>query len=580
MSKENIKAAIILKILVKFKKQISVLLFFSLVSSSFLLVMPYLSKSFIDKAFIKKDLLKFIELCFISATIFILSTLFTLISNIVKNKISLKLKLSLADKFIKRFYNLDLNFVQPLSSGEISYRLGDIESITGFIVEQCPKVLSDIVKIVVILTIAFLLNAQMTLFLLILSPLFLFQAFFIQARLSGLYEKIWQLNAKLCKEVYDSFSKFLIIKALNLEMHKRHAYLKALILSMRWRIKIFRWEIGSFVIGSFLSKAVYGALTFYGGWLIIKGNLSLGTYTAVMIYLAQLGSLLEESVHRTKYLAQETVSLQKFFEIIESRPRIQEAQEAKGLKKINSGIFLKDIHFGYDPKRPLFKGLNLSIPSPSWVAIVGPSGCGKTTLLNLMLRLHEPLGGNILFDELELKSIKLKSLRANVSIAPQEPLLFNLSIKDNICCGLNRVSRQELDEACRTSCLYEFISGLPEGYDTQIGEDAFRLSQGLKQRVALARAILRDPQILIIDEATSSIDSPTEEMIFKSLRRKRKDKITIIVTHRIFSIKDADKLYFLNAEGNIEEGLHESLLMQNSGYRNLFQSQLIGSRVG
>lgn len=563
-----------LKILVKFKKQIFVLLFFSLVSSSFLLVMPYLSKSFIDKAFIRKDWLKFIDLCAISAMVFIFSTLFMLISNIVKNKIALKLKLSLADKFIKRLYNLDLNFVQPLSAGEISYRLGDIESITGFIVEQCPKVLSDLVKIAVILTVAFLLNAQMTLFLLILSPLFIFQMFFIQARLGSLYEKIWQLNAKLCKEVHDSFSKILIIKALNLGMHKRHAYLKALIESMRWRIKIFRWEIGSSVMGSFFSKAVYGALTFYGGWLIIKGDLSLGTYTAVMIYLAQLGSLLEEAVHRTKYLSQETVSLQKFFEIIESRPRILEAQEAKSLKNINKGILLKDIHFGYDSARPLFKGLNLFIPASSWVAIVGPSGCGKTTLLNLMLRLHEPLRGNILFDELELKSIKLKSLRTNVSIAAQEPLLFNLSIKDNICCGPKRVSRQELDEACKTSCLYEFISGLPEGYDTQIGEDAFRLSQGLKQRVALARAILRDPQVLIVDEATSSVDSPTEEKIFKALRRMRKDKITIIVTHRLFSIKDADRLYFLNTKGRIEEGLHESLLMQNSEYRDLFQNQL------
>jgi ATP-binding cassette subfamily B protein len=366
----------------------------------------------------------------------------------------------------------------------------------------------------------------------------------------------------------------LIIKALGLEPFQRRAYLRSLIKNIRWRIKSFRWSVISSVSANFLSKAIYGIITLYGGWLIIKGKLTLGSYTAVMLYIAQLGGLLGSFGYKLEYFVRETVSLEKFFEVMDLEPRIKDSPGAQKLNSIKGEIHFKNVWFGYKEDEPILRGIEFKMPPASWIGIVGPSGCGKTTLINLILRLYEPWDGQILLAGLALKQLKLRSLRERISVATQQPLLFDISIKENIGHGLMGVREQEIFEAARVSCVHDFIMQLGRGYDTLAGEDACCLSQGLKQRIALARAIIRNPDLLILDEATSSIDSLTEEKIFKALRQRRQGLSTIIISHRLFSVKDADRIYFLRQDGKIEEGLHEQLLSDSPQYSDFFQNQL------
>jgi len=557
-----------------YRKQLFVLFLLNLFSSAFFLAAPYFSKLFIDKAFINKDFAKFLHFSAWGAAIFIFSTLITTVRDIAKNRIAIKLKLNLADKFIKKFYSLDLEFFQSKSVGENTYRLSNLETIADFLLEQCPQILANIFKLIIILVISLWLNLRMTVFLLILSPLFLVHSIYIQKKLKPIYAEIWRYSANLSREIHEAFSRVLIIKAFGLEAYQKNAYLKSLIKNIRYRIKSFRWGIISSLTSSFLSKAIYGAITLYGGWMIIKGRLSIGSYTAVMIYLTEFGGLIESLSSRFQYFAQEIVSLERFFEIMGLEPQIKDAPGARILKSIKGEISFHNTWFGYRRESPIFKGLDFTIPAFSYVGIVGPSGCGKTTLVNLILRLYEPWDGEILLDGLNLEMISLKSLRDKVAIATQQPLLFDISIRENISYGLKGVGQAEIDEVGRIACLDDFIKGLPQGYDSIIGEDACRLSQGLKQRVAIARAILRKPQLLILDEATSSVDSLTEEKIFKNLSQKRQGLATLIISHRLFSVRNADRIYFLRADGKIEEGTHTQLLSVSVSYQEFFQNQL------
>ncbi len=555
-----------------YRKRILVLFLLSLFSSSLALITPYLSKLFIDKAFITRNFDKFLNLSIVGAVIFVFTMLVKAAEDIIKNKIAIKLKMDLAVRFIRKFYSLDLSFFLSQSIGESVYRLSDIENVANFILEQCPKLLVDIFKLLIILGVSFWINARMTVFLLILSPLFILHSLYLQKKLKPIYKEIWKYSALISKKIYEAFSKILIIKVFGWESHQRRIYLRSWVENIRWRIKSFRWTVINTLSSSFLTKAIYGAITLYGGWLIIKGRMTLGSYTAVMLYLTQLGGLLGSLSNNFAYLTQEAVSLNRFFEIMNAWPKIKNAPEAKTLPAIKREILFEDVRFGYNGK-PVINELNFKIPCGSWIGIVGPSGCGKTTLVNLILRLYDPDAGRIRLDGLDLREIKLNSLRERIAIAAQQPLLFDVSVKENISYGFKDVKEEEIIAAAKIACVHDFISQLPQGYNTFIGEDACRLSQGLKQRISIARAILRNPHLLILDEATSSVDSFTEEQLFAALRQKRQGLSTIIVSHRLFSIKDADRIYFLRGDGKIEEGAHDQLLAESPAYRDFFHNQ-------
>ncbi len=221
----------------------------------------------------------------------------------------------------------------------------------------------------------------------------------------------------------------------------------------------------------------------------------------------------------------------------------------------------------------IFKGLNFDIPLDSWIAIVGPSGCGKSTLVNLILRLYDPQEGEVLLGGMDLRNIRLNDLRKNIAIATQQPLLFDVSIGDNISSGLKNLTQREIEEAAGIACLDDYIKTLPRGYNSLIGEDGCLLSHGLKQRVALARAIVSKPELLILDEATSSVDVYTEEKIIRALKQRRQNLSTIVISHRLFSVKDADKVFFLKSQNLIEEGGHAELLAKSCSYRDFFKNQ-------
>ncbi|MCM8796540.1 MAG: ABC transporter ATP-binding protein/permease, partial [Candidatus Omnitrophica bacterium] len=497
-------------------------------ASLFSLAGPYLSRFYIDTSFLNRDLTAFIRLSLVGIVIFLFSTLANFIADVIRNKTLLSIKLSLANAFIRRLYTLDLAFFHEKSVGENIYRISNIESIAHFISEEVPRLLVDSLRLVIVVVVALFINARLTVLLFILSPFLLLHSFYLRSKIKPIFLEIWRSNARLSKMLQESLSKMQIIKALNLETFERRFYIRLLIENIRLSVKGFRWFAANSLSSTFLSKAVYGILSLYGGWLIIRGELSLGSYTAVMLYISQAGGVLNLLSYRMEYFVQQGVSMEKFFEVIDSQPMIKDAAKSVRIESIKKEIFFQAVRFGYTTDKPVFNRLDLAIPAGKWLGIVGYSGCGKTTLVKLMLRLYEPQEGVILLDGIDLRTIKIESLRKKISVATQEPFLFDLSVKENICLGLPYVSEREFNETVAFVRLEELLRHLPQGADSSLGENAVFLSQGYKQRIALARAVIRKPDVLILDEATSSIDSAAETDILKALKAARNGFTTIV----------------------------------------------------
>ena len=563
-----------------FRRQIVLLAAGGIVSSVFsALLLPYLSKLLIDNSFLKKDLHEFLRLSIAGSLVFVCGVAARSFYDLFKRKALTRTKMRLAGDFVRKLFSHDLSFFQAGSAGQNMYQLGDIDTVSRLIIERIPSAMTDAVICVAIFSCAFILERRMALLLGVLSPLFFLKSVYIRKGTMKVYGELWQCNSLFVKRTYEALSRMQIIKVFGLEGWQRRRYLRGLIENIRLEVRSLRLITVNSLASAFLSKAVYGAMSLYGGWLIIRGEISFGTYAAAMLYLTQLGMLLQSVSGSLENAAQEVIALERFCAVIEKEPVIRDAPLAVEARRLQSHIRVSRVTFGYRKERPVFKGLDLTIRAGTWAGVVGASGCGKTTLGSLIARLFDPWEGAVLFDDIPLTRLRLKSLRERVAVALQEPLLFDLSFYENIAVGMHGVTRRQVEGVARTVALHDFVARLPDGYDTLIGENACKLSQGYKQRVALARAVVRRADILIIDEATSSIDSATEEKIFRALRRERKGLTTIVISHRLFSVRDAERIFLIRTDGVIEEGTHDELARTSVAYRELFSNQMEGCSV-
>lgn len=536
-------------LLKRFGKQISALIFLELLSGTFFLAAPFFSIFLIDEAFLKRDWQAFTRLSIAGGSVFAFSAAVGFFGEFLKNRIAVRIRVKLAGGFLRKLYGLDMPFFQSIPSGETMYRFFDIETTAFFLTEHIPNMIKDIVQSAIILALAMTVNPRLTIFMLILSPLFLLRSIYVQKRLLPVFSRVWESSSALSRRIFESLSRMYIIKAMGLEHVQRRMFVRELINNLRWKAKNFRWLQADLLLSSFLSKFIYGAVTLYGGWLIIRGEVTLGSYTAVMIYLTQLGALFHSAGAAWQYCVEERVSLAKLSDIMDASASVVDAGSARAVSRLAGEVEFKNVSFGYQKDRPVLQNLSFIIPAHSMTVITGPSGCGKSTVLNLLLRLYQPWSGSILLDGNPLGDILIASLRRTIAIVSQQPLLFDDTVRSNITCGVKGVSDEAVERSARIACIHDDILALPQGYDTVIGEDACRLSYGQKQRLAIARALARDPDILVLDEATASVDSVTEDSIFEGLRSWSKGRSMIVVSHRQSVLEKADTLISLSPGG-------------------------------
>ncbi len=313
-------------------------------------------------------------------------------------------------------------------------------------------------------------------------------------------------------------------------------------------------------------------ISVFGGIAILDGSLGMGDLLVILLYLNYFTEPVIRIVNTSRLLQEGRTSFRRFIEIMETEPEIQDMPGAKELKAARGEIAFSHVDFCYGQGEEVFRDLNLNIKAGEYVALVGASGVGKTTLCSLIPRFYEPQKGEVLLDGVPVREITLESLRRNVGVVQQDVYLFSGTVAENIAYGKPGASRQEIEEAARKAGAEEFIEDLPKGYDTDIGPHGVKLSGGQQQRLSIARVFLKDPPILIFDEATSSLDNRSEQMIRQSLERLKRHRTMLVIAHRLSTVRNAERILVLDRNGICEQGDHEGLMRRNGVYAGLYRA--------
>jgi ATP-binding cassette subfamily B protein len=338
-----------------------------------------------------------------------------------------------------------------------------------------------------------------------------------------------------------------------------------------WKAQFFSglmWPITSFV-----GNLGYVGVSVLGGWLAVNGRLQIGDIQAFLQYVNQFNQPIVQTANSANVLQSTAAAAERVFEFLAEEEESIEGDDCITLDQVHGGVEFKDVVFGYDPEKTIIKGFNASIKPGQRIAIVGPTGAGKTTIVNLLMRFYEVNSGSICVDGVDIRSLKRSEVRKMFAMVLQDTWLFNGTVRDNIAYGKPTASQEEIEAAAKAAHAHHFIRALPHGYNMELNEEADNISQGEKQLLTIARAMLADRPILILDEATSSVDTRTEALIQKAMDNLMKGKTSFVIAHRLSTVRDAD-LIFVMGDGNIvEQGSHTQLLEQNGFYASLYNSQ-------
>jgi len=470
---------------------------------------------------------------------------------------------------------LSLSFFEQTSTGELMSRVtSDVDALESFVTHGITLSVVDFLRLAAASIVLIVLDWRLSLCVLVPLPIIAISLRRFNRRARPIYrqarDRLGQINARL----QDSLAGMRVIQAFGQEEGELERFRSASEMYFRERIRAIQtWS--TFFPALHLVAALGGALVLgAGAWMVVRQSLSLGTLVAFLSYTLSFYNPLNRLTEIDNIVQQAIASGQRVYELLDEVPQIQDGEGAIDLGKVRGEVVFENVRFRYTDGEEVLHGVSFRMAPGEVVALVGPSGAGKTSIASLLCRFYDPVEGRILVDGHDLRDVQVASLRDNVAVVLQDTFLFNTTIRDNLRYGRPEVGESEMIEAARAAYAHEFIEQLPDGYDTEIGERGVKLSGGQKQRLALARAILADPAILILDEATSSVDAEAEYLIQRALDEVMRGRTSLVIAHRLSTIRSADKIVALE-HGTIREvGDHQELLSAGGLYSQLYRRQL------
>ena len=514
---------------------------------------------------------KIIALCLI----YIFWTVITYYRSFLADKAGQKLVFDLRHELYVHLQRMSLGFYEKRQVGAIASRLlSDISIAQNFVGAAFTNSLMDASALLLITFVLFAMNWRLALVSIVVFPLYVASNKFFKKRIRTTSRLAQQKMEEISGQVHEKLSGIAMIQSYTREKAEEQQFFNENLVYLQHRIANIRNNALALSVIGFLTSVAPVVVVWFGAIQVIQKNLSVGELVAFYAYLGMFYQPLNRLSELNIQLANSRSAIERIFELFNLAPEIVNRPGAKDVARVRGEIEFSSVHFGYDPARRVLKNIDLRIPAGKIVALVGRSGAGKSTFVKLISRFYDVSEGAIALDGLDIRDYCLHSLRRQIALVPQEPILFSGSVHENLLMGKEDARDDDVRAAAVLANAHDFINRLPKGYQTEIGEGGAKLSGGQRQRIALARAFLKNAPILILDEATSSLDSESENLIQDALKRLMQNRTTLVIAHRLSTVQSADTIIVFDEGRIVETGSHARLLLKPDGlYRRLYEEQ-------
>lgn len=510
--------------------------------------------------------------------LYIVSALFSYVMAYIMSSVSQNTVYRMRNDVKSKLDRLPLKYFDQRTHGEILSRVtNDMDTIATTLQQSLTQLITSFVTVVGILIMMLTISPLMTLIAMITLPASMFITVIVARNSQKFFVDQQKCIGELNGHVEEMYSGHKIVKVFGHEENSVEKFreINARLYKVGWKAQFMSGII--FPALNFVSNIGYVLVCVAGGLLVAKKKIEIGDIQAFIQYMRQFTQPIIQVANIANILQSTVASAERVFEILDEAEQTPDPEDAKIIKFPQGNVNFEHVKFGYKDDAPLMQDLNIKVKQGQTVAIVGPTGAGKTTLVNLIMRFYEVQGGRITIDGVDIREMKRGDLRTMFGMVLQDTWLFNGTIGDNIAYGRADASPDEIVNAAKAAHAHHFIKTLPDGYHTVLNEEASNISQGQKQLLTIARAILADPAILILDEATSNIDTRTEVLIQRAMANLMKGRTSFVIAHRLSTIRDADLILVMNQGEIIEKGTHKELLEQGGFYADLYNSQFTGS---
>lgn len=506
--------------------------------------------------------------------LYLLSALFAYIQGFVMTNVSMKVSYGFRRDISEKINHMPLKYFDGTNHGEVLSRVtNDVDTLSQTLNQSMTQIITSVTTVIGVLIMMLSISWLMTLVALLILPISIVLIMFVVKRSQKYFKQQQDILGHLNGHVEEMYGGHIVMKAFNGEEKSVEKFedLNSKLFGVAWKSQFLSGMM--MPIMSFIGNIGYVAVCVLGGWLVVKKTIAVGDIQAFIQYVRSFTQPIAQLANISNVLQQTAASAERVFEFLAEEEEVPETSNPVKLDEAQGNVEFKNVHFGYNADKIVINNFSASIKSGQRVAIVGPTGAGKTTMVKLLMRFYDVNEGAILVDGHDIKEFSRSDLRSMFGMVLQDTWLYNDSIMENIRYGRLSATDEEVKAAARAAHVDSFVHTLPAGYNLVLNEEASNVSQGQKQLITIARAILADPRILILDEATSSVDTRTEVQIQKAMNNLMKNRTSFIIAHRLSTIRDADLILVMDNGDIVEQGSHMELLTKGGFYADLYNSQ-------